>query len=77
MGRQLYDQSPAARKVFDQIDYALSRPLTRVMFEGPEDVLQQTVNAQPAIMAVSLACLEAMREELGSGAMPKDRKSVV
>ena len=71
MGRQLYDQSPAARNVFDQIDHALARPLTKVMFEGPEDLLQQTVNAQPAIMAVSLACLEAMREKLGPDAMPK------
>lgn len=70
MGRQLYDQSPAARAVLDQIDRALSRPLTKVMFEGPEDALQQTVNAQPAIMAVSLACLEAMREKLGPS-MPK------
>jgi len=70
MGRQFYDQSPAARAVLDQIDRALSRPLTKVMFEGPQDVLQQTVNAQPAIMAVSMACLEAMREKLGPS-MPK------
>ncbi|MBM3947977.1 MAG: ACP S-malonyltransferase [SAR202 cluster bacterium] len=70
MGRQFYDQSPAARAVLDQIDRALSRPLTKVMFEGPQDVLQQTVNAQPAIMAVSMACLEAMREKLGP-LMPK------
>ena len=47
MGRELYDSSPAAREVFEQMDDALGRSLTRVMFEGPEDDLRQTVNAQP------------------------------
>ncbi len=70
MGRELYDSSTAARDVFDKIDDALSRPLTEIMFEGPEDELRQTVNAQPAIMAVSLACIKAMEDELGPKYMP-------
>ncbi len=71
MGRELYDSSPAARDVFEQIDDALGRSLSRVMFEGPDDDLRQTVNAQPGIMAVSLACVKAMEEELGAERMPQ------
>jgi len=70
MGRQLYDQSPAARAVFHEIDMALGRPLTKLMLAGPEEELRETVNAQPAIMAVSLACAKAMEEHLGVEAMP-------
>lgn len=65
MGRQLYDESPAAREVFHQVDMALQRPLSNIMFNGPEDTLRQTINAQPGIMTVSLACLKAMEERLG------------
>ncbi len=61
-GRDLYETSPAARRVFDEADAALGFPLSRLCFDGPEDTLRQTNNAQPAIMAVSLACLEAARE---------------
>lgn len=61
-GADLYEASPAARLVFDRADAALGFPLSELCFRGPEDVLRQTVNAQPAIMAVSLACLEAARE---------------
>jgi [acyl-carrier-protein] S-malonyltransferase len=71
MGRELYDSSQAAREVFEEIDDALGRSLTRVMFEGPEDDLRQTVNAQPGIMAVSLACVKAMEDELGADNMPE------
>ena len=71
MGRDLYDSSQAAREVFEEIDDALGRSLTRVMFEGPEDDLRQTVNAQPGIMAVSLACVKAMEHELGVDNMPE------
>ena len=70
MGRELYENSAAARSVFEQVDEALGRPLTEVIFEGPEDVLRETSNAQPAIMAVSLACVKAMEEKLGLSAMP-------
>ena len=71
MGKDLYDSSQAAREVFEEIDDALGRSLTRVMFEGPEDDLRQTVNAQPGIMAVSLACVKAMEDELGADNMPE------
>ena len=59
MGRDIYDAFPAARQVFDAADRALGFPLTRLCFEGPEDELRQTVNVQPAIVAVSLALLAA------------------
>ena len=65
MGQKLYEQSPAAREVFQQVDDALGKSLTRIMFDGPEEELRQTVNAQPGIMAVSLALVKAMEERLG------------
>jgi [acyl-carrier-protein] S-malonyltransferase len=71
MGKELYDNSPAAREVFDQIDESLGRSLTKVLFEGPEEDLRQTINAQPGIMAVSLACVKAMEETLDIRDMPQ------
>ena len=71
MGEELYDSSPAARSVFHQVDVALGRPLTKLIFAGPEEQLRETVNAQPAIMAVSLASIKAMEENLGTDAMPR------
>src|SRR5687768_12519276 len=62
MGQDLYTGSPAARAVLDLADRALGFPLTRLMFEGPADQLLATVNAQPAIVATSLAALAALRE---------------
>ena len=70
MGLDLYQNSPAAKAVFDQVDEALGTPVSRIIFEGPEDELRRTVNAQPGIMAVSLACLKAMEEALGKDGMP-------
>ena len=57
MGRDLYERSPAARQVLDATDRALGTSLTRLMFDGPADELQLTLNAQPAIVATSLAAL--------------------
>ncbi|MBF8266984.1 MAG: Malonyl CoA-acyl carrier protein transacylase [Dehalococcoidia bacterium] len=71
MGLELYKSSPAARAVFDEADRALGVPISRVIFEGPEDELRKTVNTQPAILTVSLACLKAMEEALGSARMPR------
>ena len=71
MGKELYDNSPAAREVFDQVDESLGRSLTKILFEGPEDDLRQTINAQPGIMAVSLACVKAMEENLDLDEMPQ------
>ena len=62
MGRDLYDDFAPAKVVFDQADEVLGFPLSRLCFEGPEDELRQTINAQPAILTVSYACLQAARE---------------
>src|SRR4030042_128096 len=62
MGYELYRSSPGAREVFEEADDALQFALSRLCFEGPEEVLLQTVNTQPAIMTVSLACLKAAAE---------------
>jgi [acyl-carrier-protein] S-malonyltransferase len=62
MGRDLYQGFPSAKAVFDQADESLDFPLSKLCFDGPEDELLQTVNAQPAIVTVSFACLQAMRE---------------
>ena len=65
MGKALADASPAARAMFEQVDEALKQNLTRLMFEGPEDQLTLTANAQPAIMASSLAALAVLEAEGG------------
>ena len=62
MGRDVYAASPAARAVFECADRVLGVPLTHLCFEGPEEELRQTLNAQPAIVTVSVALLEAARE---------------
>jgi [acyl-carrier-protein] S-malonyltransferase len=62
MGHDLYTSSAAAREALDLADATLGFSLTRVMFEGPADQLQLTINAQPAIVATSLAALAAVRE---------------
>ena len=62
MGRELYHSSRAAKELYDSVDDILSFPLTKLIFEGPEEELEKTVNSQPAIMATSLACLEALKE---------------
>src|SRR3984893_17665599 len=64
MGKALYEASSAARRVFHQADEVLGFKLSQLCFEGPAEELEDTINAQPAIMTVSLACLEAMREKL-------------
>ena len=49
MGRDLYDAYPEAAAIFDEADAAIGRSLSRIIFEGPDDELRQTVNTQPAI----------------------------
>lgn len=63
MGKDLYEASPAARAVFQQADEILGYSISELCFEGPEEDLKATVNAQPALMVMSLACLEAVREK--------------
>jgi [acyl-carrier-protein] S-malonyltransferase len=62
MGKDLYEQFPAARELFDRADEILQFKLSRVIFEGPEEELQQTRNAQPAIAVTSLALLKVAFE---------------
>jgi len=64
MGRALHDGSEAARRVFEQADAILGFPLSRLCFDGPADVLEDTINAQPAILTVSVAALEALKERI-------------
>ncbi len=64
MGRALYDASAAARRVFDQSDEVLGFPLARLCFQGPAEELEDTINAQPAILTVSTATLEAIKERV-------------
>jgi [acyl-carrier-protein] S-malonyltransferase len=60
MGHTLFATVPEARWVFEEVDAALSEPLSRLIFEGPDERLRLTENAQPALMAVSLAVLRAL-----------------
>jgi [acyl-carrier-protein] S-malonyltransferase len=68
MGKSLFDAFGAAREVFQEIDEALDEKLSRLIFEGPEDQLTLTANAQPALMAVSLAAMRALEREFGVAA---------
>jgi [acyl-carrier-protein] S-malonyltransferase len=65
MGRALAEGFPAARAVFDEVDAALGEKLTSIIWEGPPEILQLTENAQPALMAVSLATLRVLETEAG------------
>lgn len=60
MGKDLADVFPEARRVFEEVDEALGEKLSHLMWEGPEDRLTLTANAQPALMAVSLAAIRAL-----------------
>lgn len=62
MGRVLAGSSPAAAAVFEAADTALGEPISRLAWEGPEAELNRTENAQPALLAASIAYLEAVRE---------------
>jgi len=66
MGRDLYDNVKSARAIFEQADRALGFPISRLCFEGPDDELRQTINAQPALVIAGYACLEATREISGN-----------
>lgn len=65
MGKALSEAFPAAREVFQEVDDALNQRLSRIMFEGPQEKLTLTENAQPAIMAVSIAALRVLERESG------------
>jgi [acyl-carrier-protein] S-malonyltransferase len=65
MGRDLAAAFAAAREVFEEVDEALKQKLSKLMFEGPESELTLTANAQPALMAVSLAVVRVLEREAG------------
>lgn len=65
MGKSLAEAFPAARAVFDEVDAALSQKLSALMWEGPGEELTLTANAQPALMAVSLATIRVLEAEAG------------
>ena len=65
MGKALADALPTARQVFEEGDEALSQNLSRLMFEGPIEELTLTENAQPALMAMSLAVVRVLRDDGG------------
>ena len=65
MGKALADAFGAARLVFEEVDAALGETLTRVIWEGPAQTLMLTENAQPALMAVSLAAMRVLETEAG------------
>ena len=65
MGRELGEAFASAREVFEEVDEALGQKLSRLMWEGPQEDLTLTENAQPAIMAVSLAVVRTLEKEGG------------
>lgn len=65
MGKGLFDAFGVAREVFQEADEALGEKLSRLIFEGPPEDLTLTANAQPALMAVSLAAVRALDREFG------------
>ncbi len=64
MGADVFASSKAARQVFETVDAALGISLSELCFQGPDDTLRETINAQPAIVTVSLALLAAFQEAL-------------
>ncbi len=67
MGRELAETFAAAREVFDEVDEALGQKLSRIMWDGPKETLTLTENAQPALMAVSMAVMRVLEREKGIG----------
>ncbi|HKQ10830.1 MAG TPA: ACP S-malonyltransferase, partial [Rhizomicrobium sp.] len=65
MGKELADAFAPAREVFQEVDDALSQKLSKLMWEGPEEGLVLTENAQPAIMAASIAVVRILEKEMG------------
>lgn len=65
MGKDIYDNFSTAKHVFQEVDDAISFNLSKIIFEGTEDELKSTENAQPALMAVSMAFVEVLRQEFG------------
>ncbi len=73
MGRELAAQFAPAREVFEEVDAALSQNLSEIMWEGPKETLTLTENAQPALMAVSMAVMRVLEREKGFSLKDKVR----
>lgn len=65
MGKDLAEKYPVAREIFTKADALLGRPISKLCFEGSEEELTQTKNCQPALFVHGLACLAALRAEVG------------
>jgi [acyl-carrier-protein] S-malonyltransferase len=65
MGKEVYDFSPVAKEVFQEVDDALGQKLSKLIFEGPMEDLTLTQNTQPALMAVSIALIRVIEKESG------------
>jgi [acyl-carrier-protein] S-malonyltransferase len=65
MGKEIANSSQAAREVFEEVDEALGQKLSEIIFEGPSETLTLTENAQPALMAVSMAVVRTLEREHG------------
>ncbi|MEE9198526.1 MAG: ACP S-malonyltransferase [Dehalococcoidia bacterium] len=70
MGRDLYEESPVARAIYDHADEVLGFPLSKLCFSGSEEELRQTENAQPAILTTSIATMWALAESWGDRPAP-------
>ena len=71
MGHDLYETFASAKAIFNQADEVLGFPLSKLCFEGPEEELRLTINAQPAILVTSYACLQAAREVNSNLSLPR------
>lgn len=76
MASDLAAAFPAARAALEEADDVLGFALSRLMFEGPEEALTDTINAQPALMAASVAAMRALEAELGNVALPSGGRQV-
>ncbi|MDD3013068.1 MAG: ACP S-malonyltransferase [Candidatus Gastranaerophilales bacterium] len=63
MGKEFYESSSTAKNIFDRFNEVLGKDLCKLCFEGPDDDLKQTINTQPAILAVSIAAYETLKEK--------------
>ena len=70
MGRDLYENFESAKKIFNRANEVLNKDIKKLCFEGPEDVLKQTVNTQSCLLTVSIAALEAFREKINGSISP-------
>lgn len=71
MGLDLYNNFESAKKVYQTADNILNKSISKMCFEGPDELLKQTINAQSAIVATSIAALEALREASKGEITPK------